>query len=91
MIVWSEEAKTNYLEMIDQLFERWNYKIVIRFQNDINTLIQALSSNPELCPQSDIHFLKKCIINKHTALIYKLDRGKINIVSLIYNQSDHIF
>jgi hypothetical protein len=31
MILWSEEAKINYIEMIDQLFERWNYKTVIRF------------------------------------------------------------
>lgn len=91
MILWSEEAKMNYLEIIDQLFERWNYKIVIRFQNDINTLIEALSSNPKLCSASEVRFLRKCIVNKHIALIYKLDNGAIYIVSLVYNKAGHIF
>jgi plasmid stabilization system protein ParE len=91
MINWSEQARINYLEIIEQIFEKWNYKIVVQFQQEVDELLETLRQNPELCPQSEIHFLRKCIINKHTALIYKLNNDNIDIVTLIFNKSEHIF
>lgn len=56
MINWSEQARINYLEIIEQIFEKWNYKIVVQFQQEVDELLETLRQNPELCPQSEIHF-----------------------------------
>ncbi len=91
-ITWSFVAKDSYLSIIEQLFDRWNLNILKQFENQVNLLIHNISFHNHICPKSMFKDLYKCVVNKHVSLIYRLkNEVDIEIVTLIFNQSDHIF
>ncbi|KGO92874.1 hypothetical protein Q766_09560 [Flavobacterium subsaxonicum WB 4.1-42 = DSM 21790] len=90
-VFWSGNAQVNYLEVIEQIFEKWNLDIVLRFENQVKELIEKISQYNYICPSSKIVNLHRCIINEHTSLIYKLDGNIINVIDIIFNQSNHKF
>ncbi len=91
-ITWSIAAKSSYLTVIEQLFDRWNLTIVGQFENQVNQLIYNISFHNHICPKSIFENLHKCVVNKHISLIYRLKNDdSIEIVMLIFNQSEHIF
>lgn len=42
-VIWSTLAKDYYLYIIEQLFEKWNIKVVEKFEKEINTLVDNIS------------------------------------------------
>ncbi len=50
-IIWSTLAKDYYIYIIEQLFEKWNIKIVEKFEREITNLIYNISNNNQICPQ----------------------------------------
>ena len=90
-IVWSDLAKEYYLYIIEQLFEKWNIKIVEKFEFETITLIQNIALHNYICPQSKIANYHKCIINKHISLIYRIENQTLEIITLLFNQSEHLY
>lgn len=90
-IIWSTLAKDYYIYIIEQLFEKWNIKIVEKFENEINSLVKNISKNNQICPQSRITNYHKCIVNKHISLIYRIENERIEIITLLFNKSDHLY
>ena len=91
-ITWSVVAKDSYLTIIEQLFDRWNLNIVKQFESQVNQLIHNISFHDHICPKSIFKDLHKCVVNKHISLIYRIkNEVDIEIVTLIFNQSEHIF
>ena len=91
-IVWSVAAKQSYLNIIEQIFIDWDIDIVERFEYQVDSLVEKIQKNPQICPESIFEYLHKCVINKHNSLIYRIkNKSTIEIVLLIFNKSDHIF
>lgn len=91
-VVWSVKAKESYLTIIDQVFEKWDIQVVEKLESQINDLIDKIVNYNHICPKSNLINLHKCVVNKHIALIYRVSKiNQIEIVLLIFNQSEHIF
>lgn len=90
-IIWSTLAKDYYIYIIEQLFEKWNIKIVEKFEEEINSLVNNISKNNQICPQSRILNYHKCMVNKHISLIYRIENQRIEIITLLFNRSDHLY
>ncbi|MCX6172581.1 MAG: type II toxin-antitoxin system RelE/ParE family toxin [Flavobacterium sp.] len=90
-IIWSDLAKEYYLYIIEQLFEKWNISIVEKFEKDIITLLQNIAIHNHICPQSKITRYHKCLINKHISLIYRIENQTLEIITLLFNQSENFY
>ncbi len=90
-IIWSGLAKEYYVYIIEQLFEKWNIEIVEKFENEIINLINKIANHNHICPQSKINNYHKCVVNKHIALIYRIQNNDLEIITLLYNQSNHLY
>ena len=90
-IVWSEKSIQNYFAIIDYLVLNWNSEIALKFDNQLNSLIERIQSFEEICPKSKILNFHKCLINKHNSLIYHILNDKLLIVAIVDNRSNHPF
>jgi len=88
-VIWSATAKRNFRKVIDYLYEEWTEKEVLKFQKNVQSLIEKISKNHSLCPLSKISDLRKCLIDKNNSLIYWNDSRTIYIVTFIGNRSSH--
>jgi hypothetical protein len=90
-VIWSDSAKECYIFIIEQLFEKWNISIVESFENDTISLINNIEKYNHICPKSKIKNLHKCVINEHISLIYRIQNNTLEIVTFIFNQSEHFY
>jgi len=91
-IVWSVNAENSYFHIIEQVFYKWGMETVEKLEFQVNELIENINIHNYICPKSAYLDLHKCVINKHVSLIYRIsNKNKIEIVLLIFNQSEHIF
>lgn len=90
-IIWSELAKDYYLLIIEQLFEKWNLSIVEKFETETVELISKIAHHNHICPKSKIENFHKCVVNKHISLIYRIENKNLEIITFLFNQSDHLF
>ncbi|UPQ80060.1 type II toxin-antitoxin system RelE/ParE family toxin [Flavobacterium azooxidireducens] len=90
-IIWSELAKDYYLLIIEQLFEKWNFSIVEKFETETVELISKIAHHNHICPKSKIENFHICVVNKHISLIYRIENKNLEIITFLFNQSDHLF
>ncbi|MDG3582840.1 type II toxin-antitoxin system RelE/ParE family toxin [Galbibacter pacificus] len=90
-IVWSIHAQHTYLDIIEQIFSNWNIDIVERFENQTYEVIDTLRTQPFLGKTSDFEGLHKYVINTRVSLVYRVNSNTIELVTFIFNKSDHIF
>lgn len=91
MIVWSDEAKHTYEEIIDDLLKKWPLTIALDLENKTNDLLDKLLDNKQLCPPTKYKKLRKCVIHKNTSLIYKVNSKNIELITFIFNKDDHSY
>jgi len=91
IIIWSNQAKYSYENIIDNLLKNWNIEIVLSFEKFTNELLDNLKTNKKLCPVSKQTQLRKCVIHKNISLIYRITKKGIELVTFIFNKSDHKF
>ncbi len=90
-IVWSDTALKTYLSIIDYLFLEWTQKEIDTFQADVEALLVRIALNNYLCKASEILPYRKCIVNKHTALIYAVENNVIFLNTFLHNKSNHSY
>nr|WP_315151852.1 hypothetical protein [uncultured Flavobacterium sp.] len=90
-IVWSETSLETFFKVIDYLFEHWTLKEIQKFETSVDELLEKISINNELCPQSKILGYRKCIIDTQNALVYSIISNKIFLVTFIDTRSQTIF
>jgi hypothetical protein len=93
-IIWSNEAKITYEEIIDDLLIKWPIDIALDFENRTNNLLNQLILNKQLCPpinHSQFKKLRKCVIHKNASLIYLIKSKNIHVVTFVFNQDEHPF
>ena len=67
------------------------YYISQEFKGAPVDLIQNIALYNHICPKSKIKNYHKCIINKHISLIYRIENQTLEIITLLFNQSDHLY
>lgn len=90
-IIWSDLAKEYYLFILDQLFEKWTIEIVEKFEIETFSLIDNIENQNHICPKSRIINLHKCVVNHHISLIYRINNNQLEIVTFIFNESNHLY
>lgn len=79
-IIWSEEAKQDYLENIEYLLEKRTEKSAINFINEVDAVLELLKINPELFPLSDYKSIRRVVIRKQITLYYMLKGSNIYLI-----------
>jgi hypothetical protein len=90
-VVWSDEAKTMYELIIDDLLTKWPLEIALKFEQNTTELVDLLKQNKQLCPISNYKKLRKCIIHTNVSLIYRLKGKTIEIITFVINKDNHPF
>lgn len=91
-VFWTPTAYQSYEAVVDQLILNWNVDIVVQFEESVRILIDHIQNHNHICPKSKIDNLHKCVISKHNSLIYRIkNNDTIEIILIIFNQSEHIF
>jgi plasmid stabilization system protein ParE len=90
-VVWSDEAKTMYELIIDDLLTKWPLEIALKFEQKTTELVDLLKQNKQLCPISNYKKLRKCIIHTNVSLIYRLKGKTIEIITFVINKDNHPF
>lgn len=90
-IVWSETSLETFFKVIDHLFEHWTLKEIKRFETNVDALLEKISINNELCPQSKIFGYRKCTIDSQNALVYSTINNKIFLITFLDTRSQTIY
>jgi len=88
-IVWSETALETFLKVIDYLSDHWTAKQVKSFDENVETLLQSLTSQHHICPESKIYGFRKCVIDPYNSLVYYVSKDTIFLVTFLDNRSLH--
>ncbi len=79
-VVWSEEAKKTYFDIIDFLTERWTDKEIQHFIARTDTVIGKITENPYLFAQyKNDSLIRRAVLHKTTILIYQISTDKMVI------------
>lgn len=90
-IVWSDEAEETYLETLEFILKKWDYKIAKAFENKVGNILELISKNNKLYPKSKKKNLYKAVISKQTSLVYSITKEEIILVAFIDNRSKHSY
>jgi hypothetical protein len=86
-IVWSETSLETFFKVVDYLFEHWTLKEIQSFEISVDKLLEKISINNELCPESKMFGYRKCLIDTHNALVYSIINNKIFLITFIDTRS----
>ena len=79
-IIWTQEAKQDYLENIEYLLEKWTEKSARNFINEADDVLELLQINPKLFPLSDYKSIRRAVIRKQITLFYQLKDSNIYLI-----------
>ena len=92
LISWSPLAEKTYLETLSQILERWTIKEAEDFETKVESLIENLKTQKQLCPPSDKQkSLRRCVIAPQTSLVYQFKDNIIELVAFFDNRSEHLY
>ena len=69
-IVWSENAKSSFKTVVDQIENKWSFKEASDFVKKANNLIGNLPDHPYLYQTTNFEDVRKAVITRQTSLIY---------------------
>jgi plasmid stabilization system protein ParE len=84
-VIWSAEAKTTFLNVIDYLNENWTKKEMIQFNQRTQITLTAIQKNPGIFPASlKNKKIRKAIVDKNNSFYYKIDHYQQEIHLLTF-------
>ncbi len=90
-VVWTATSLETYYNVVDYLLESWPSFVLESFQSKVDSLLVRIKNNNDVCPESKILGLRKCLIDEHNSLIYEIIKNKIFLLTFIDNRSQHKF
>jgi len=88
-IIWSPLSEKDFSDILDYLLQNWDRKVVVKFIDIIDELINQISLNPKQFPVIQKRKkIRKCVITKHNTLYYSERRGYIDILRIFDNRQD---
>ena len=81
-IEWTPTAQTSFVDELDFIFLKWNYKEVCKFEELVEIEIRRLTLNPEIGIRNS-DGIYSFVLSKQTTLYYRIKR-EIYMVELLY-------
>ena len=73
-IAWTKLAKETHQQIFDFVLENWSINVVIRFDEEVQGLLQNLKQHKHLCPPLKGRIIiRKCVISPHVSLLYRVN------------------
>lgn len=88
-IIWSPNSKETYSNILNYLIQEWSIKVARSFDEKVSAHLNLLSSNLELCPESSIKNIRRCVLTKQLSLTYRILESNVELISFFDNRSDH--
>lgn len=90
-IIWTETSLETYFKVIEYLLGSWANSVLETFEFKVDNLLFRIKNNNNICPESKILGLRKCLIDENNSLIYEILENKIYLVTFVDNRSEHRF
>jgi len=71
-IIWNKEAKSDYFENIDYLFENWSEKEVQKFVDEVRNVEYLLKKGNVDFQETNYRGIKRVVLRKQITLFYKI-------------------
>jgi plasmid stabilization system protein ParE len=86
-IIWSDEAKSNLLGIIEYFKTNWTEKELKTFFQKFEKTLELISQNPQLFSFSAKRKnVRKCVFSKQTSIYYKSENNKLYLIALFDNR-----
>ncbi len=90
VIVWNKFAKNDYFSTIDFLLKEWTEKEAQKFIDRVDELLYFLGLGIVDFQETNYPGIKRCIIDQHITLFYKIvNVKKIELLRFWNNKQDH--
>ena len=91
-IVWSDLAYLSFSDTADYLTENYSLDVALKFDEEVEQLLEKLRSFKHFCPPYELRpMLRKCVVNRHTSLMYRVDGTAIYLITFFDNRGIHPF
>lgn len=89
-IVWSPRAKSDYLNLLAYLQQKWGEIVVRQFAKRLNDQLLVVQQNPNIYPKANkSSSIRRCVVTKQITLYYKRNQGsQIEIITLFDNRQN---
>lgn len=88
-VVISKTAKRKLEKLFEYLIKEWSVKVKKDFVEKLDSSIEIIKNQPEIFPESKKgKSLRKCVVTKQTAIYYRYNSKRINIVTLFDTRQD---
>lgn len=78
---WNKLARQDYFENIDYLVQNWSVKEAQKFIDEVFEIEKMLAKGNVEFQKTDRDGIKRCVINKHISLFYKvINDNKIELL-----------
>jgi len=88
-IIWSPLSETDFTSILTYLQINWNDKVVQRFIEINDEILEQISINPKQFPL--IHKKKKvrkCVLTKHNTIYYRERKEFIDVLRIFDSRQD---
>lgn len=91
MVLWSDKAKSTYIEIIEYLEYKWTEKEINAFISRADGVIIKISKNPYLFQQhKNDALVRQAVLHENVSLIYQIseDQKLINLITFWDNRQN---
>ena len=82
-VIWSPLAQGDFTDILDYLDKEWDERVVVRFIDLVDHLIDQISNNPKQFPVIyKKEKIRKCVLTKHNSLFYRDSKNHIEILRI---------
>ena len=91
-IVFTKEAEETFDLIVDQLFNRWGIKTVIKFQELTSICLNRIQANPFLYQilEENVN-VRRCIIHANCSILYHISQATVEVICFWDNRQNPIF
>ena len=76
-IVWTPQAENGLDKVLDYLEKEWTIMEILNLEQNINDLLNRISSYPKICPQTrKFNNVHKGLVDKNNYIIYRIQPKK---------------
>jgi len=88
-IIWSPLSEKDFDQILEYLSINWDIKVVIRFIDITEHLINQISENPKQYPLiNKKKRIRKVVLTKHNSLFYRESKNQIDILRIYDTRQD---
>jgi len=76
-------------KLLEYLKEEWSEETKKKFLKSLNAKVESIKKNPKAFPSSILESnLRKCVVTKHTIILYEIQDDSIFIMNLNDSRQD---